>query len=87
MLTATQTTKYFLHFDIDVVDDRNIDRRGLGVKGVHMNSSGINRLPKKFLIKNFWVDKGYSGILINKVREWGKLNVFFKDWFFSAKRW
>ena len=71
MLTVTQTTKHLLQLNIDVADNRNIHSRGLGVKGLRLNLSGINILAKSFMdvTKKFLKQKGYSSIPMNKVRE------------------
>ena len=54
-LTVSQLTKHPLQLDIDSIDDRNINARNLGNKGLHLNPRGTNRLAKNLLssIKSF----------------------------------
>ena len=43
-----QNTDHLVQLNIYVVDKWNIDSGGFGIKGLHLNSSGKNRLAKKF---------------------------------------
>ena len=54
-LTVNQLTNHLLQFKIDIVDNRNIYRKHLSWKGLHLNESGSRRLAINFLepIKKF----------------------------------
>ena len=54
-LTVRQLTNHLLQLEIDVVDNRNITDRCIGIKGLHLNISGTIQLAKNFLnfIKRF----------------------------------
>ena len=63
-LTISQLTNYLLQLDIDIIDNRTINARNLGNKGLHLNPTGTSRLAKNLLssIKSFWKAKGCPGI-------------------------
>ena len=52
---AALTVSHLLQLDIDVIDNRNINARNLGNKGLHLNPTGTSRLAKNLLssIKSF----------------------------------
>ena len=54
-LTVSQLTNHLLQLDIDIIDNRNINARNLGNKGLHLNPTGISCLAKNLLssIKGF----------------------------------
>ena len=54
-LTVSQLTNHLLELDIDIIDNRNINSRNLGNKGLHLNPTGTSRLAKNILssIKSF----------------------------------
>ena len=54
-LTVSQVTNHLLELDIDIIDNRNINSRNLGNKGLHLNPTGTSRLAKNLLssIKSF----------------------------------
>ena len=54
-LTVSQLSNHFLQPDIDIIDNRNINARNLGNKGLHLNLTGTSRLEKNLLssIKSF----------------------------------
>ena len=54
-LTVRQLTNHRLQLKIDVVDNRNITERCIGIKGLHFNISGTIQLAKNFFnfIKKF----------------------------------
>ena len=54
-LTVNQLNNHFLQLKIDIVDNRNIYRKHLSRKGLHLNESGSRRLAINFLgpIKKF----------------------------------
>ena len=54
-LTVSQLTNHLLQLDIDIIDNRNINARNLGNKGLHLNPTGTSRLAKNLLssIKSF----------------------------------
>ena len=54
-LTVSQLTNHLLQLDIDIIDNRNINARKLGNKGLHLNPTGTSRLAKNPLscIKSF----------------------------------
>ena len=54
-LTVSQLTNHVLQIDIDIIDNRNINARNLGKKGLHLNPTDTSRLAKNLLssIKNF----------------------------------
>ena len=54
-LTVCQLTNHLLQLDIDIIDNRNINARNLGNKGLHLNPTGTSRLAKNLLssIKSF----------------------------------
>ena len=58
-LTVSYLTNHFLQLDIDIIDNRNINARNLGNKGLHLNPTGTSRLAKNLLnsIKSFWKSK------------------------------
>ena len=65
VFTVSQLTKHLLLLDIDIIDNRNINARNLGNKGLYLNPTGANSLAKNLLssIKSFWIAKGCSGII------------------------
>ena len=64
-LTVSQLTNHFLHLDIDIIANRNINGKNLGNKGLHLNPTGTSRLVKNLLnfIKGFWKAKRCPGII------------------------
>ena len=54
-ITVSQLTKHLLQLKIDTVNNKNINIRHLGSKGLHLNQSGSKLLSKNFLnaIENF----------------------------------
>ena len=54
-LTVSQLANYLLQLDKDIIDNRNINARNLGNKGLHLNPRGTNCLVKNLLsfIQNF----------------------------------
>ena len=54
-LTGSQLTNHLLHLYIDIIDNRNINARNLGNKGLYLNPTGSSRLAKNLLssIKSF----------------------------------
>ena len=54
-LTVSQLINHLLQLDIDIIDNRNINARNLGNKGLHLNPTGTSRLVKNLLssIKGF----------------------------------
>ena len=46
---ATLTIKQLTELEIDLIDNRNITDRGIGRKGLHLNSIGTKQLAKNFL--------------------------------------
>ena len=48
-LTVKQLTNHLTNLEIDLVDNRNITDRGIGRKGLHLNSMGTKQLAKNFL--------------------------------------
>ena len=54
-LTVSQLINHLLQLDIDIIDNRNINARNLGNKGLHLNPIGTSRLAKNLLscIKSF----------------------------------
>ena len=48
-LTVSQLTNHPLQLDIDIIDNRNINARILGNKGLHLNSTSTSRLAKNLL--------------------------------------
>ena len=54
-LTVSQLTNHLLQQDIDIIDNRNINVRNLGNKGLYLNPTGASRLAKNILssIKSF----------------------------------
>ena len=55
VLTVSQLTNHLLQLDIDIIDNRNINARNLGNKGLYLNPTGSSRLAKNLLssIKSF----------------------------------
>ena len=55
VLTVSQLSNPLLQLDTDLIDNRNINTRNLGNKGVHLNPKGIIHLAKKILssVKSF----------------------------------
>ena len=55
MLIVRQLTKHILDLKIDIVGNRNIDNRGTGSRGLHLNPSGRSRFARNFvkIIKKF----------------------------------
>ena len=54
-LTVSQLTSHLFQLDIDIIDNRNINARNLGNKGLHLNPTGTSCLGKNILssIKSF----------------------------------
>ena len=54
-LTVSQLTNHLIQLDIDIIDNRNINARNLGYKGLHLNPTGTSCLAKNLLssIKSF----------------------------------
>ena len=54
-LTVSQLTNQLLQLDIDIFDNRNINARNLGNKGLHLDSTGTSRPAENLLnsIKSF----------------------------------
>ena len=54
-LTVSQLTNKLLELNIETVDNRNINHRNLGQKGLHLNQSGTSRFAKNIfnIIKGF----------------------------------
>ena len=54
-LTVSQLTNKLLELNIETVDNRNINHRNLGQKGLHLNQSGTGRFAKNIfnIIKGF----------------------------------
>ena len=54
-LTLCPLTNHLLQLDINIIDDRNINARNLGNKGLHLNPTGTSRLAKNLLsfLKSF----------------------------------
>ena len=48
-LTVSQLTNHLLQLDIDIIDNRNINTRNHGNKGLHLNPTDTNRLAKNLL--------------------------------------
>ena len=48
-LTVGQLTNHLLQLDIDIIDNRNINARNLGNKGLHLNPTGTSCLAKNIL--------------------------------------
>ena len=48
-LTVNQLTNHLLQLDIDIIDNRNINARNLGNKGLHLNPTGTSRLAKNLV--------------------------------------
>ena len=48
-LTIKQLTNHLTELEIDLIDNRNITDRGIGRKGLHLNSIGTKQLAKNFL--------------------------------------
>ena len=55
MFIVRQLTKHILDLKIDIVGNRNIDNRGTGSRGLHLNLSGRSRFARNFvkIIKKF----------------------------------
>ena len=68
-LTVSQLTNKLLELNIETVDNRNINHRNLGQKGLHLNQSGTSRFAKNIfsIIKGFRIIKGCPGI--SNIRE------------------
>ena len=47
--TVSQLTNHLLLLDIDIIDNRNINARNLGNKGLYLNLTGTSSLPKNLL--------------------------------------
>ena len=48
-LTVTQLTNHLLQLNINIIDNRNINARNLGNKGLHLDPKGTSRLAKNLL--------------------------------------
>ena len=47
-LVNNELIKHLLELKIDIVDNRNIIKKNIGYKGLHLNSSGSSRLASIF---------------------------------------
>ena len=54
-LTVSQLTNHLFQQDIDIIENRNINARNLGNKGLHLNPPGTSHLAKNLFcsIKSF----------------------------------
>ena len=64
-LTVSQNTNHLFQLDIGITDNRNINARNLGNKGLHVNPASTSHLAKNLLgsIKRFLKAEGCPGIL------------------------
>ena len=67
VLTVSQLTN-LLWLDTDIIDNRIINARNLGKKGLYLNPTGTSRLAKNLLssIKSSWKVNGCRGIINDK---------------------
>ena len=49
VITISQLANYLIQLDIDIIDNRNINTRNIGKKGLHLNPAGTSRLAKNLL--------------------------------------
>ena len=79
-LTVSQLTNHLLQLDIDIIDNRNINARNLGNKGLQLNLAGTSRLAKK-LYKTF-----SKSNMMSRYHKWKQYWTWasFSIWFWNA---
>ena len=80
-LTVNQLTNHLLQLDIDITDNRSINSRNLGNKGLHLNPTGTSRLAKNLLSSiNFFLKS------MSRYHKWKQYWTWasFSIWFWNA---